>query len=47
LNLLASMVIEHRQVETHQVVVSGFTWSMAGLFYGWWMWRLEFEDEDS
>ena len=47
IDLGSSFLFEHRHIDFKFLVAKALQWFVAGLFVGWFMWRIEFDpDED-
>jgi hypothetical protein len=47
IDLAVSFLFEHRHFDFEFLVAKAFQWFAAGLFFGWFMWRIEYDaDED-
>jgi hypothetical protein len=47
IDLVVSVLLEHWHLDFKFVIGKMLQWGFSGLFYGWWMWRIEFDsDED-
>jgi hypothetical protein len=45
--LSVELFVEHHRLGVATVLIELLVWGLSGLFYGWWMWRLEYEDEEN
>jgi hypothetical protein len=47
IDLSSSSLLEHRHIDFDFLVGKAFQWFASGLFFGWFMWRIEYDpDED-
>jgi hypothetical protein len=46
IDLVQSIIFGHRRVDLQFLMEKILQWGAAGVFYGWWMWRIEYDPDE-
>jgi len=41
-----NLLFEHRKIDLHFLVLKVLQWGIAGVFFGWIIWRVEFDPDE-